>query len=296
MMKFFLLLALVVCVKSTDDIMRQIRKNVDKYNFDKECWGENNMDKFYLAQIATAEKCYQMEPTIDVLSRLHPQRTNPFSPLQKPFDNPFQKLINGDLSEVKSLWRNRRAAASEGYLDTDEDDMLEFLDNFRVFGHNMASSISNLTCVLQEMKMLDAEGNIILDTFVNFADDEEYEAETEALKDLVFVEMIKSGYNDCYKISQNWPQQSLDRNPLYKFFGKNMVFLKCAKKHESKCCLQTQLKQWYEKLYGKDPNEDLTQYGLPENKYEAAAISTVVEYHAASPEEKFVGEFFWGME
>jgi len=294
-MKFLLLLAVVVCVKSSNDIMREIRKNVNKYNFEKECWGKDNMDKFYLAQIATAKKCFQMEPTIDVLSRLQPQRTNPFSPLQKPFDNPFQKLISGDISEVKSLWRNKRAAAPEGYLQSDEDDVLEFLEDFRAFGHNLASSISNLTCVLQDMKMLDTEGNIILDTFVNFADDEEYEAQTEATKDPVFVEMIKSGYKDCYKISQNWPQQSLERNPLYKFFGRNMIFLKCAQKHSSKCCLQAQMKQWLE-LYGQDPNEDLTQYGLPDNRYEAAAISTMVHYHSASQEEKFVGEFFWGME
>merc|ERR1740128_1258811 len=296
MMKFLLLLTIVVCVKSSDDVMRQIKKSVNKYNFDKECWGKNNMDKFYLAQTSTAEKCFQMEPTIDVLSRLHPERTNPFSPLKKPFDNPFQKLINGDLSEIKSLWRNKRAAAITGYVETDEDDVLEFLEDFRVFGHNVASKISNLTCVLQEMKMLDEEGNIILDTFVNFADDEDYVPETEATKDPVFVEMIKSGYNDCYKISQNWPQQSLDRNPLYKFFGKNMIFLKCAQKHQSKCCLQAQIKQWLESIHGKITPEDLSQYQLPDNKYEAAVLSTMVHYHSASPEEKFVGEFFWGME
>jgi len=56
------------------------------------------------------------------------------------------------------------------------------------------------------------------------------------------------------------------------------------------------MKSWLEMLYGHDPNEDYSQYGLPENKYDAAAIATMVEYHSATPEEKFVDNFFWGMQ
>ena len=53
--------------------------------------------------------------------------------------------------------------------------------------------------------------------------------------------------------------------------------------------------QWLETIYGSDPNEDPSEYGLPEDKYDAAAVSVMVLNHAATPEEEFVGDFFWGM-
>merc|ERR1712110_1243560 len=37
------------------------------------------------------------------------------------------------------------------------------------------------------------------------------------------------GYTDCYQVASNWPQQSLDRNPITKVFGRHMIFFKCAK-------------------------------------------------------------------
>jgi len=298
MLKLFVLLATVAFVKSTEDILREIKQNVDQYNFKSECWGRENIDKFYLAQLKATEKCLQMEPTIDVSSKLKSTTANnPFSPLSKPFKNPFQKLVSGDLSEIKSLWRNKRQISSEGgYIGGDEDDIQEFIENFGEYGNNVASSIANLTCVLQEMEVLDVEGKVILDSYINSFEDEKYDVSISFSKDPVFVESMKTGYKDCYKISQNWPEQALNRNPISREFGRNMVFFKCAKRVEKRCCLQGIMKEWLEKLYGNDPNEDLTQYGLPENRYEASEISMMVLYHSATPEEKFVGDFFWGME
>merc|ERR1739845_9498 len=126
MMKFFCLLATLAVVKSSgpEDFIRMVKRNVSKYLFDSECWGRENMDKFYSYYLKSSEKCFQMEPTIDVVSKLRPERTNPFSPLPQPLNNPFQKPING------------------GYLESDEDDILEFLEDFKTFGHNVATSIS----------------------------------------------------------------------------------------------------------------------------------------------------------
>merc|ERR1711910_168851 len=33
-----------------------------------------------------------------------------------------------------------------------------------------------------------------------------------------------SGYTDCYQVASNWPQQSLDRNPITKVFGRSEAF------------------------------------------------------------------------
>jgi len=54
-----------------------------------------------------------------------------------------------------------------------------------------------------------------------------------------------------------------------------------------------------EKLYGSLDSEELAErldkLGLPEDKYDAAAITVAVMHHAASEEEKFVDRFMWAM-
>ena len=39
----------------------------------------------------------------------------------------------------------------------------------------------------------------------------------------------------------------------------------------------------------------MDKLGLPEDKYDAAAITVAVMQHAASEEEKFVDRFMWAM-
>ena len=64
---------------------------------------------------------------------------------------------------------------------------------------------------------------------------------------------------------------------------------------ERKMCAKAQMLKWLETIYGTDPSEDPSEYGLPKDKYDAAALSIMVLNNAATPEEEFVGEFFWGM-
>merc|ERR1711892_1434367 len=114
-------------------------------------------------------------------------------------------------------------------------------------------------------------------------------------QDPEFEAKLHEGYMDCYRISQNWPQAALNKNPLSKIFGRHMLFFKRAHKTESKMCAKAQMLKWLETIYGSDPNEDPSEYGLPKDKYDAAAVSIMVLNNAASPEEEFVGDFFWGM-
>merc|ERR1712013_248075 len=95
--------------------------------------------------------------------------------------------------------------------------------------------------------------------------------------------------------AENWPQAPLNRNPLSKIFGRHMLFFKCADKAERKMCAKAQMLKWLETIYGTDPSMDPSEHGLPKDKYDAAAISIMVLNNAATPEEEFVGEFFWGM-
>ena len=36
------------------------------------------------------------------------------------------------------------------------------------------------------------------------------------------------GYQDCYDISESIPQTALNKHPLKKMFGRQMMFFKCA--------------------------------------------------------------------
>merc|ERR1712173_139969 len=80
---------------------------------------------------------------------------------------------------------------------------------------------------------------------------------------------LADGYMDCYRISENWPQAPLNRNPLSKIFGRHMLFFKCADKMERKMCAKAQMLKWLETIYGTDPSEDPSEYGLPKDKYDA---------------------------
>ena len=57
-------------------------------------------------------------------------------------------------------------------------------------------------------------------------------------------------------------------------------------------CALGQMKRWVEQFYGTAENN--TAYGLPEDEYEAAGLALMVLDNAASEEEKFVSDFFWG--
>merc|ERR1711988_1939065 len=101
-----------------------------------------------------------------------------------------------------------------------------------------------------------------------------------------------SDYQDCYDISESIPQTALNKHPLKKMFGRQMMFFKCAEKNDRMNCALGQMKQWLESHYS--DSRDMSEYGLPEDQYEAAGLTLMVKYSAASDEEKFLSNFFWG--
>merc|ERR1712122_421639 len=201
----------------------------------------------------------------------------------------------GDLSNVGSLWRNKRDtfdfdsinrfSDGNGVLNPDEDDILEFLGQFADFKSNVASRMGNLTCVLKEMKMMTSDNKINI--------------KGSAVSDPEWIRKFSEGSRDCYKLAQNWPQSSLNKNPITRLFGRHMIFFRCADRTERKLCSEAQLFHGLEKLYGSLDSEELAErldkLGLPEDKYDAAAITVAVMHHAASEEEKFVDRFMWAM-
>ena len=74
-----------------------------------------------------------------------------------------------------------------------------------------------------------------------------------------------------------------------------MITVLTIQKNEKMNCALGQMKRWIDSYYAPD-ERDMSQYGLPEDKYEAAGLSLMVDYNAASDEERFLGNFFWGHE
>jgi len=298
-MKLLLLSLLgLVGVQASPGEMEKIMNDINLYNLRTQCWGEDNVNAYQLGMMKAQEKCMQLAPAYDLVQLLKPLQ-NPFTTLPGAV-SPFQKLQSfQNLNQLTSLWRSKRQA-STGLLNADQNDFVEFLEDFSEFKSDIATKMGNLTCVLTEMKLLTADLKINIDEYTKpveeYAIVEGFKPEISvAGQDPEFAKKLAEGYKDCYKISQNWPQAALNRKPLSKIFGRNMIFFKCADKNERKMCAKAQMLKWLETIYGSDPNEDPSEYGLPKDKYDAAALSVMVLNNAATPEEEFVGDFFWGM-
>merc|ERR1712012_294382 len=136
--------------------MKEIIEGIDMYNFRARCWGEANVDK-QIAALETAEKiCSQVASPLERFGSF--ARVRPFfaSRRQDHANNILSVLQSGgDLSNVGSLWRNKRDtfdfdsinrfSDGNGILNPDEDDILEFLDQFADFKSNVASLTTRST-------------------------------------------------------------------------------------------------------------------------------------------------------
>jgi hypothetical protein len=294
----FLLLSLLgfLAVEAGEEEMKQIMNEINFYNLRSHCWGEENVMAYDIAVLKATDKCMQLAPAYDLVELLRPIN-NPFTTLPGAVNNPFQKLTSfQNLNQLTSLWRSKRAASS-GLLNADQNDFIEFLEDFGEFKEGIATKMGNLTCVLTEMKLLTPDLKINIEEYTKpVAEIEGFKPEISvAGQDPAFAKKLSEGFMDCYRISENWPQAPLNRNPLSKIFGRHMIFFKCADKTERKMCAKAQMLQWLETIYGTDPEYDPKEHGLPEDKYDAAAVSIMVLNNAATPEEQFVGDFFWGM-
>merc|ERR1712241_1320282 len=214
------------------------------------------------------EECMQMEPAFD----LPGHGEGPQNPFLRPNNNPFEKLTRGgDFSDLQSLWRNKREA-SEGLVDVDEDDFYEFLQQVNDHRHYKQNAMGNLTCVLQKCGQLTEDMEINMDFYAAALRAEE---------------------------AESWPATSLNRRPMTRMFGRQMIFSKCADRTERRICTEAQLLENLETFYGSQSDEETAEQiaaiGLPEDKYDAAAISVAVIHNAQSEEEKFVERFLWNL-
>merc|ERR1712060_497865 len=178
--------------------------------------------------------------------------------------NPFfasSGMNNADMILRQLQW------GDEGFLKPDEDDLYEFFGQFADFKHGIASKMGNLTCVLKQMKMMTADNKINIDFYTAWLVDGgelggfDFEsAEGCAASQAEWRQKASEHFLQCHKVSQNWPQTSLNRNPLTRMFGRHMIFFKCADKVERKLCAEAQMLENLEKFYGKGSDEETAEY------------------------------------
>merc|ERR1711962_1522245 len=270
--------------------------------------GSGNMMYYRLAHFQAMEECSKS----GLASRMV-RPTNPFSALPANLNNqqgPLTRFLNNansrnPLSALlsrnsigssaqnswNSLFRNRRAA--EGLLEVDEEEELErFVEDFADFKEDIGSMIGNLTRVMTKLDMLDSALQVNLKLWTTDVWQQLDLKKTLAGEDPEWRQKMIGGYTDCYQVASNWPQQSLDRNPITKVFGRHMIFFKCAMKQEKKMCGMAQMYSWLKTLYGDGDDFNWSQFGLPQDKYDRAALTIMVQTQAASKEERFINDFF----
>merc|ERR1712060_818120 len=312
-MRVFFFLAFAVASGQAMSTREAIQMDMEKFNNDAMCWGVENMMGYRLAQDKAMEECGRsglasamVRPT-SPFTTLPGNLNNPFATHQNSLNrlfnnansrNPLSALLsrnsirNSAQHAWDSLFRSRRAS-EEGLLEVDEEQELEkFLADYDEFKEDIGSMIGNLTCVLTKMNMLDSSLQVNLKLWTTDIWQQLDLKKTLAGEDPEWRQKMINGYNDCYQIASNWPQQSLDRNPITKVFGRHMIFFKCAMKQEKKMCGMAQMHSWLPTLYGNSDDFTWSQFGLPTAKYDRAALTIMVQTEASSKEDKFINDFF----
>merc|ERR1711963_201493 len=147
---------------------------------------------------------------------------------------------------------------SEGLVDVDEDDFYEFLQQVNDNGHFRHNAMGNLTCVLHKCGQLTEDMEVNMDFYTTALRAEEpetgftWDVEGSAAKDPEWREKIATAYEDCHDLAESWPATSLNRRPMTRMFGRQMIFFKCADRTERRVCTEAQLLENLGTFYGSE--------------------------------------------
>merc|ERR1712037_166282 len=131
-----------------------------------------------------------------------------------------------------------------GKQNVDEDDFYEYLQQVNDHKHFKHNAMGNLTCVLQKTGQLTEDMEINMDWYAAALRAEEPEtgftwnAEGAAATDPEWREKIATAYEDCHELAESWPATSLNRRPMTRMFGRQMIFFKCADRTERRVCTE----------------------------------------------------------
>merc|ERR1712008_647403 len=110
----------------------------------------------------------------------------------------------------------------------------------RIFGRR---KMSNLTCVLQKMTMLTEDMEVNMEFYTTGLTGETdpelglaFDDEESVAIDPEWRQKMSDSYQDCFDLSQNFPQSTIGRQPFRRIFGRRMIFFRCAAKMEKQVC------------------------------------------------------------
>jgi len=278
---------------------------LNKFNMMKTyCWGQGTMMKYFKKVGEITDECNQLEPPFDI-----PLFDGDYGDLLDDSDvNPFITSNQGFQTLPSQVGRGRRQA--DGLLEVTArqrratapptaEEFEEFKGKVADFKQDAKDKIGNLTCVMSKMGMLDKNLGVNLQYFtVDFWNLMDPSEPPKPEWKTIMVE----GYEKCYKKAQSIPQDVLAAtSPLFEMLGRQMDFFKCAKKVETTNCERAIYNDMLIMLYGEMSFGDIEmsaakgkECGLPMEKYERVAVSVKTKQNAATPQEEFVSNFFWG--
>ena len=204
--------------------MKEMREYLDCWNWDSECWGEANVEKFMKMEESLTMQCLNT-PVNDGLRmaplkmasmgsyQLASTQYAPMRAVQMPLYNPFH--LNG--MYAYSHGRKKRSA--------DNIDAQELKDLW-------TAKVSNLTCFMKGMGVIDEEYNIQMDFLKTGVWQMKDLTAASHLADPVWREKMSQSWTDCAEIAQAMPESALDNCPIARMFGplgRSMKFLMCKK-------------------------------------------------------------------
>jgi hypothetical protein len=249
---------------------------MNKFNLYSMCFGKEAAKKHYKSIMEACHYCMDVSTPNALFNEVDSLSGNEVEVLKGLLSNPALAQL---IMASTNLRRNKR-----------EVDLNELKDNIQDHKMEMMTKIGNLTCVLTQMKVLTADGNINMDSFSYSA--LKAKKMENAGRDDDFVRAMETGLSDCNAISQSWPQKTLDRHPLMAAYGRQCVFFECMHKIKEKMCYQWCLYEGVKEMHGIDTGR--VDLGIPGNKFDVATGVHMVMHENAPKEMRFVEKFFWG--
>merc|ERR1739847_167744 len=143
------------------------------------------------------------------------------------------RLLTEDVTDVEEVESSTATIESNEWITP--EDLMEYR------GVTLGL-VNNFTCVMKELSFLTEDGEINSDIFayseeLSYADQVHFTSGNRAGSDPVFMKKLTTDIGDCAALSESFPQQTLDRNPFMKKYGRMAIYFKLSRMSRETCAL-----------------------------------------------------------
>ena len=204
--------------------MKEMKEYLDCWNWDSECWGEANVEKWMKMEESLAGQCLNTPVNGDLkmaplkMPKMGSYQLASFAPastVQMPLYNSYNSYPF--FNNLYSYGRGKRSADSIGAQELKD---------------LWTAKVSNLTCFMKGMGVIDDQYNIQMDFLKTGVWQMKDLSAASHLADPVWREKMSQSWCDCAEMAQAIPQSALDNCPISRMFGpmgRSMKFLMCKK-------------------------------------------------------------------